>query len=146
MPIYIRDNIIVNPEGRYRLIDVQEVFFLPWIPRRLRVHNLGRIYFNLGFLDGPERWSRAFLDGYNHKLDDRVTVFELIKAARRHQQRKYRSRSKRCCKNSTEFVVVKENDLRGFKRRDFGWGVQEPEQAAYLPIFPASSTELLERG
>ncbi len=124
-----QDNIIVDSQGRYCLIDVQEVFFLPWLPRRLRVHNLGGIYFNLGFLDGPERWSGAFLDGYHHKSDGRVTVLELIKSARRHQQRKYRSRSRRCCKNSTEFVVVKENGLRGFRRRDFCWGVQELEQA-----------------
>lgn len=124
-----QDNIIVNPQGRYCLIDVQEVFFLPWIPHRLRAHNLGMIGFNIGLLDGPEKWSKALLEGYNDKSGDRVTVLELIKAGRRHQQRKYRSRLKRCCKNSTEFLIVREDGLKGYRRRDFSWGAKELEQA-----------------
>lgn len=123
------DNLIVSPAGRYCLIDVQEVFFSPWLPRRLRIFNLGRIYYNLGLPDRPQQWSRAFLAGYNDKLGDRVTASELTAAARRQQQRRHRSRSRRCCKNSTEFVVVKENDLKGFRRRDFSWDAQDLEQA-----------------
>jgi tRNA A-37 threonylcarbamoyl transferase component Bud32 len=119
------NNIIQTSEDQLCLIDVQEVFFLPWMPRRLRLSSLGKIYFNLCPPGGLGKWSTEFLAGYNQKKSDCVNVFELIKAAGRHQQRKYRSRSKRCCKNSTEFVVVKDSELKGYKRRDFGWGAKE---------------------
>ena len=123
------DNIIVNHENRCCLIDVQELFFFPWMPRWLRIYNLGRIYFNIGLLQGAEQWLKAFLDGYNQISDEHVTIVELTKAAQRNQRRKYRSRSRRCCKDSTEFVVVKSDDLKGFRRRDFSWDSQDLKQA-----------------
>ena len=123
------DNVIVDPQGRPCLVDVQEAFFLSWIPRRLRIRNLGRIFFNLGLLDGPRKWSAAFLNAYNAGLPDRLELSDLIQAAQRHQQRKYRSRSRRCCKNSTEFTVIRKQGLRGFKRRDFNWDVPDLERA-----------------
>ena len=123
------DNIIINSEGQACLIDVQEVYLLPWMPRWLRVRNLGWLCFNLGsFIDPLDRVAE-FLNSYNRKIFDQINIHELKKASDRHQQRKYRSRSKRCCKNSTEFVVVKGNEIKGFKRREFSWGVKQLQQA-----------------
>jgi len=122
-------NIIINPEGQACLIDVQEVYFMPWMPRWLRVSNLGKLYFNISPVDDSTKWLAGFIDGYNHKSGDQISAADLIKAAQHHQQRKYRSRSKRCCKNSTEFTVIKQSVMGGYKRRDFNWGAQELQRA-----------------
>jgi len=124
-----RNNIILTPEGRFRLIDVQEVIFLPWIPHRLRVHNLGRILFNFYSRSDPEQWAWELLKGYNKDAPKLLNASAVIKAAERHQQRRYRSRSKRCCKNSTEFVVVKSDDWKGYKRKTFQWRPMDLQQA-----------------
>jgi len=124
-----RKNFILTPEGELILLDAQEVYFLPWMPRWVRVNNLGRIIFNLCALDAPEPWVVKFLEGYNRGLSKSVNVSEVIEAARRHQRRRYRSRSKRCCKNSTQFEIVKNRQLQGYKRKDFSWGAQELQQA-----------------
>jgi len=123
------NNIIITPAGQFCLIDVQEVYFLPWLPRWLRVRNLAKIYLNLGPPHGSTKVTAEFLCAYNQALSDRVDVDELRNAAGRHQRRKYRSRSKRCCMNSTEFEVVKQSGLRGYQRRNFDWGLPELEQA-----------------
>jgi tRNA A-37 threonylcarbamoyl transferase component Bud32 len=124
-----RKNFILHPAGRLYLLDAQEVYFLPWMPRRLRINNLGRMIFSLCSLDDPEPWVVEFLEGYNRGPAKKVKVADVIAAARRHQQRCYRSRSKRCCKNSTQFEVLKNRHLRGYKRRDFKWGAHELQQA-----------------
>ena len=102
-----RKNFILNPEGQLYLLDAQEVYFLPWMPRRLRINNLGRIIFNLCSRDDPEPWVTKFLEGYHQGISKKVSLTEVIQAARRHQHRHYRSRSKRCCKNSTQFEIIK---------------------------------------
>ncbi len=124
-----RQNFILNPAGELYLLDVQEIYFLPWMPRRLRISNLGRIILNLCSLDDPEPWVVKFLEGYNRGLSKNVKVSEVITAARRQQRRRYRSRSKRCCKSSTQFEILKNRHLRGYKRRDFSWGTREIQQA-----------------
>ena len=124
-----RKNFILNPDGRLCLLDAQEVYVLPWVPRRLRLINLGRMIFNFCSLDNPELWVAEFLAGYKRSLATNVNISEAIEAARRHQNRRYRSRSKRCCKNSTQFEIIKTRHLRGYKRRDFNWGVQELQLA-----------------
>lgn len=120
-----RQNLIAGPDGRLYLLDVQEAYFLPWLPRRLRISNLGRVLFNFCSLDNPEPWARKFLAGYSGQAGEKVTVSELITAARRHQDRRFRSRSKRCCKNSTQFEVLAGPALRGYKRRDFNWTIRQ---------------------
>jgi tRNA A-37 threonylcarbamoyl transferase component Bud32 len=123
------ENIIIKNNGQPSLLDVQQVFFLPWLPRWLRLYNLGKLYFHLRSKPHPEGWVAALLGGYNEAGERPLTISELVRAAGRYQQRHYRSRAKRCCKNSTEFVVVKGNDFQGYKRRDFRWGPQELHQA-----------------
>ncbi|MBT8332760.1 MAG: lipopolysaccharide kinase InaA family protein [Deltaproteobacteria bacterium] len=124
-----RKNFILNPAGRFYLLDAQQVYFLSWMPRRMRINNLGRIFFNLCSLDDPEPWGTKFLEGYNQDLAKKVNVSEVIEAAWRHRHRRYRSRSKRCCKNSTDFEILKSRHLQGYKRRGFNWGAQELQQA-----------------
>jgi tRNA A-37 threonylcarbamoyl transferase component Bud32 len=124
-----RKNFILNPAGQLYLLDAQEVYFLPWMPRRLRINNLGRVIFNLCSLDDPEPWATKFLEGYQPGVSKKVNLTEVIAAARRHQLRHYRSRSKRCCKNSTQFEIIKNRHLHGYKRRDFNWGAPELQQA-----------------
>jgi len=119
------ENIIIKNNGQACLIDAQEVFFLPWLPLWLRLRNLGRLCFHLRSQVPPANWIRAFLGTYNEAGKRPVTVSELIRAIDRHEQRHYRSRAKRCCKNSTKFMVVKANDFRGYKRRGFRWGSRE---------------------
>lgn len=123
------ENIIIKSNGQPCLIDAQEVFFLPWLPRWLRVYNLGKLYFHIYSKPHPESWSLEYVSGYCEGGKRRLTVHELLRAADRHQHRHYRSRAKRCCKNSTEFVVVKERGFRGYRRRDFHWGPQEINKA-----------------
>jgi tRNA A-37 threonylcarbamoyl transferase component Bud32 len=124
-----RKNFILNPQGEHYLLDAQEVYFPPWIPQRLRVNNLGRITYSLCSLDDPKPWVTEFIAGYNQSASINVKVSEVIAAARAYQHRRHRSRSKRCCKNSTEFEILKNKRLRGYKRRDFSWGAQELKQA-----------------
>lgn len=123
------ENLIIKNNCQPSLIDVQEVFFLPWLPRRIRVYNLGKLYFRIRSQVKSESWTVAFLRGYNNMGTKQITVLDLHRAADRHQQIHYRSRSKRCCKNSTEFDVVKGINFRGYKRRSFHWGQQKLQEA-----------------
>jgi len=123
------ENLIVNDEGRISLIDVQEVFFLFRLPRWVRLHNLGKLFFYLRTRSLSEDWIKRFLEAYNQTEKRPITTLELSKAADRHQQTYYRSRTKRCCKNSTEFVVPKEYNFKGHKRRDFLWENRELRRA-----------------
>ncbi len=129
-----RKNFILNPDGQLYLLDAQEVYFLPWMPRRLKINNLGRVIFNLCSLDDPEPWATKFLEGYHQGVSKKVNLTEVIEAARRHQHRQYRSRSKRCCKNSTQFEIIKNRHLHGYKRRDFNWGAPQLQQALEMGL------------
>jgi tRNA A-37 threonylcarbamoyl transferase component Bud32 len=120
-----RKNLILDLDERLCLLDVQEAYFLAWLPRRLKISNLGRVLFNFCALDSPEPWARRFLEGYNQGGSEKVVPSEVIAAAARHQQRRFRSRSKRCCKNSTEFEIIYSRSLHGFKRRNFSWTLQQ---------------------
>jgi len=123
------ENLIIKNNGQPCLIDVQQVFFLPWLPHRICVYNLGKLYFRIRSQLQSESWTAAFLRGYNNVGKKQITILDLYKAADRHQQIHYRSRSKRCCKNSTEFAVIKGIDFHGYKRRSFHWDQQKLQQA-----------------
>ena len=124
-----RKNFLSGPAGEYYLLDSQEVYFLPWMPHRMRIYNLGRIICNLCSLDNPQPWVTPFLEAYNRSFSSIVSVAEAIRAAKGQRDRRRRSRAKRCCKDSTEFEVIKDSRLHGFKRRDFNWGIKEIQQA-----------------
>ena len=122
-------NIIMAPDGQPRLIDVQQVIFLPWLPHWLRLHNLGKLYFNICPLNDSANLAGKFIGGYNMVAKTAIDEVQLGKAARRHQHKKFRSRSKRCCRNSSEFEVVRNDGLKGYKRKSFHWDLQNLQQA-----------------
>lgn len=125
-----RKNFLLDPSGELILLDAQEVYFPPWLPRGLKVHNLGRIIFHCCALDDPGTRVIRFLDGYNEsRTGIRVNLPEALAAARRHRNRHYRSRTRRCCKNSTEFERLRLKRLRGYKRRGFAWEARDLEAA-----------------
>ena len=124
-----RKNFILSPQGQIFLLDAQEVYFLPWMPHWLKINNIGRTILNLCNLVDPKTWVAKFIEGYNQGLSKPVFVSEAIAALRRHQRRRYRSRSKRCCKNSSQFDKIKGRKLHGYKRKDFNWGTVELKQA-----------------
>jgi tRNA A-37 threonylcarbamoyl transferase component Bud32 len=123
------DNIIITPEGEIWLIDVQQIYILPWLPQRLRVSNLGKIYFQLRFCSDRVPSAEEFIAGYNSKSQTSIQPTELEKAARRHQNKKFSSRSKRCCRNSSEFMVVKNAGWKGYKRKSFDWEITDLRRA-----------------
>jgi tRNA A-37 threonylcarbamoyl transferase component Bud32 len=125
-----RKNFIVTPAGQFCLLDAQEVYFPVWVPHRMRINNLGRMIFNLCTLDDSQPWVEEFLAGYNRSPAKRVAAAEVIDAARRQRMRRYRSRSKRCLKNSSEFTILKNRHLRGYIRSGFSWRARELQQAA----------------
>ncbi len=114
-------NILVRPDKTLCIIDAQEVYFLPWMPRRWRINNLAGLYFHLKPSSRNPQWTDEYLSAYNHGQKLPVTASELSHAARCYQDKRFRSRTKRCCKNSTEFEILKYNNLCGYKRRDFTW-------------------------
>ena len=122
-------NILVRPDKTLCLIDVQELYFLPWMPRYWRINNLARLYFHLKPSFGDPQWTDEYLNTYNQGQTQPVTASELEYAARCYQDKRLRSRAKRCCKNSTEFEIIKHHNLRGFKRRDFIWNEHDLRNA-----------------
>lgn len=136
-------NIYIGRDGRPILLDSQEVYLLPWLPRWLKVRNLGQFWRQIraGFAD--EGVLEAFLKAYNAGQKPPVSAREVLKTADRSLERYYRSRSGRCVKNSTEFQVVKSDDgIRGFRRRGFEWGKDEL-QAALTHGTPVKDNKML---
>ena len=128
------NNIILRSDQELSLIDVQEVYFLPWLPRRWRIHNLGKLFFHLANNAEAARWLEAFLEGYYGGEKKPITVSELLRAVEDYEQHRLRSRAKRCCKNSTSFEIVKNHDLRGYRRRDFIWDAPQVHRALQQAI------------
>ena len=122
-------NVIIKPNGQSCLIDVQEVYILGRLPRWLRVSSLGKLFF--GFIPDRQekRWFTELLSAYNQLFKNRVNFAEVERAAQKHRKRYYRSRGKRCFKNSSEFAVVKLKGINGYKRKEFQWGKKEIENA-----------------
>lgn len=120
------ENIMIESSGHPVLLDAQEVYFFPRLPRKLKAANLGRLWRHIRSLPGCGASLEDFLEAYNSGQKKPVSAQEVNRAAGRSRERCFRSRSKRCFKNSSEFQVVKNRSgIRGFRRRDFQWGRQE---------------------
>jgi tRNA A-37 threonylcarbamoyl transferase component Bud32 len=123
-------NILLDHNGSPVLLDAQEIYFLPWLPRRLKVANLGQLWWHLSTRPGCPVTLVEFLTSYNNGRKGPVSAAEVEKIAHDRWSTYYRSRSKRCCKNSSEFQIVKNGrDFRGFRRRDFLWGKADLQAA-----------------
>ncbi len=119
-------NLIINPDGNPCLIDVQELFFFYFLPRSLRIFNLGKLFYYLDHQEGFKSWFVDLLAGYNLTAYSKggkksIKLEEVIKAALRCKNIRFRSRARRCCKNSSEFAVVKTKNLKGYIKRGFSW-------------------------
>lgn len=116
-------NVLLDHNHSPALLDAQEVYFLPWMPRRIRVSNLGNMWWHIQANSRVPIELEDFLAAYNSGADSALRADEIIKTMNRRQQRHFRSRSRRCCKNSSVFqVITNERGLKGFRRRDFSWG------------------------
>jgi tRNA A-37 threonylcarbamoyl transferase component Bud32 len=122
-------NIVIGPDGRPSLIDAQEVFFLPWLPAALRRRNLGCLLFYLQDNGRAPDWWTALIEAYNRGFRCAARVSQTDRAAAGHRLRRLRSRSKRCCRESTEFTAVRAGRLRGYRRRDFSLTFEETRAA-----------------
>ena len=122
-------NVIIKPNGQSCLIDVQEVYILGRLPRWLRVSSLGKLFFCFIPNRQEKRWFTELLGAYNKLFKNTVNLAEVERAAQKHRKRYYRSRGKRCCKNSSEFAIVKLKGINGYKRKEFQWGKKEIENA-----------------
>jgi tRNA A-37 threonylcarbamoyl transferase component Bud32 len=91
------------------------------LPRRL--WNLSHLFHSLRSMWGEEEQLR-FLDEYFEGRLDGPQKREILRqriypVMDRLRQRQWRSRTKRCLKESTEFTVQREKGIRYFHRRDF---------------------------
>jgi tRNA A-37 threonylcarbamoyl transferase component Bud32 len=111
-------NLMMKPNGRPALVDVQEIFFLKKIPKWLRSYNLGKLYLSLKSRLNRS-WFEAFLQAYNGKFRNDIHYDQIRKASHMHYRKHLKSRTKRCLKNSSEFEVLKSKGLKIFKRKDF---------------------------
>jgi tRNA A-37 threonylcarbamoyl transferase component Bud32 len=122
-------NLRLDANEGFALLDVQSVFFLNGLPRFLRRRNVGRLLMHCPGDQNTEQWRSAFLVGYNSGSSSPMQSHEIVAAAERQLERRYRSRTRRCCKDSSEFMRVRGPALRGYQRRDFNWGLAEIQEA-----------------
>ncbi len=128
------NNIILRSDNKLCLLDVQEVYFWPRLPRRWRIYNLGKLFYHLGNGTGAAGHYAEFLPEYNRGGNKPITAPDLLRAVEKYEQHRWRSRAKRCCKNSTEFEIIKSPDLRGCRRRDFMWDAPQMHLALQLAV------------
>ena len=114
-------NLIIDHNSNPHLIDVQEIYFWYKLPRFLRVNNLGLFFSHLNLHKFDRHLIDKFLFNYNLWFKKPVCLKKIILAANKYQKRHIRSRAKRCCMNSSEFTIIKNKNIKGFKKRDFSW-------------------------
>ena len=122
-------NIHLTPNQAHALLDVQSVFFLSRLPRLLRVRNLGRFSMHFLYPDGLSLWLQHLLAGYNANHVSPVNMEEVLASAQSQIERRYRSRTRRCLTDSSEFVRINDKGLRGFRRREFQLNLDMVETA-----------------
>jgi tRNA A-37 threonylcarbamoyl transferase component Bud32 len=108
------------------LTDLHRAKLMKSLSLHQRLWNLSHLFHSLRSMWGEEEQFR-FLDQYFEGRLDGSQKGEILHqkirpAMDRLQQRQWRSRTKRCLKESTEFTVQKETGFRYFHRRDFPLG------------------------
>jgi hypothetical protein len=105
------------------LTDLHRTKIVESLSLNQRLWNLAHLFHSLRTIWGESEQLR-FLDQYFDGISDgakkREILFERIYPSMdRLQKRQWRSRTKRCLKESTEFTVQKEREICYFHRRDF---------------------------
>jgi tRNA A-37 threonylcarbamoyl transferase component Bud32 len=108
------------------LTDYHHAKMMRPLPLNKRLWNLSHLFHSLRSMWG-QREQLQFLDHYFDEMPDesqrREILFQKIYPVMdRLQRRQWRSRTKRCLKESTEFTLQKEKGIRTFRRRDFPMG------------------------
>jgi tRNA A-37 threonylcarbamoyl transferase component Bud32 len=105
------------------LVDLHGAKLMKSLSLRQRLWDVSHLFHSLRSTWGEEEQLR-FLDRYfEGKSDDaqkrEMLHHEIYPIMNRLRQRQWRSRTKRCLKESTEFTVQREKRIRYFRRRDF---------------------------
>jgi len=108
------------------LTDLHRAKLMKSLSLHRRLWNLSHLFHSLRSMWGEEEQFR-FLDQYFEGRFDGSQKREILHqkihpVMDRLQQRQWRSRTKRCLKESTEFTVQREKGIRYFHRRDFPLG------------------------
>ncbi len=108
------------------LTDLHHAKIVKSLSLHQRLWNLSHLFHSLRSMWGEEEQLR-FLDQYFEGRLDRSQKREILHqkihpVMDRLQKRQWRSRTKRCLKESTEFTVQREKRVRYFYRRDFPLG------------------------
>jgi len=108
------------------LTDLHRAKLMKSLSLHRRLWNLSHLFHSLRSMWGDEEQFR-FLDQYFEGRFDGSQKREILHqkihpVMDRLQQRQWRSRTKRCLKESTEFTVQREKGIRYFHRRDFPLG------------------------
>ncbi len=108
------------------LTDLHGAKIVQSVSSRRRLWNLSHLFHSLRSMWGEEE-QLQFLERYFEGALDRSREREILYRKIRPimddlQVKQWRSRTKRCWKESTEFTVEKEREIRYFRRRDFPLG------------------------
>jgi tRNA A-37 threonylcarbamoyl transferase component Bud32 len=111
---------------RLFLTDLHRAKLMKSVDLHRRLWNLSHLFHSLRSMWGEEeqlRFLEHYFEGRLDRSQEREVLYQKIHPVMdRLQQRQWRSRTKRCLKESTEFTVQKEEKLRYFHRRDFPLG------------------------
>lgn len=114
--------LCVGREDALVLIDVHSCCFLPWMPRSLRLRDVAKLVHSLG-TRLPPQGVEALLSEYGAdalRLEAGEPVESLVlREVERIEERRLRSRSKRCLLPSSRFAVHRERGGTLFHLRDF---------------------------
>jgi len=105
------------------LIDLHRAKLLKSLSLRRRLWDLSHLFHSLRSMWGKDE-QLQFLDQYFEGKVEASQKREMLQqriypVMNRLQQRQWRSRTKRCLKESTEFTVQREKGIRYFRRRNF---------------------------
>ncbi|MBM4276287.1 MAG: hypothetical protein FJ130_00185 [Deltaproteobacteria bacterium] len=115
-------NFLWNGESFF-LVDLHRARLLRSLSLNQRLWNLSHLFHSLRSIWGEKEHLR-FLDRYFGGVSissqkKKKYLMKIHSSMDRLQKRQWRSRTKRCLKESTEFSVVKKNDRIVYRRREF---------------------------
>ncbi|OGP79279.1 MAG: hypothetical protein A2V86_08600 [Deltaproteobacteria bacterium RBG_16_49_23] len=141
-------NFLWDGESFY-LTDLHRARFLTSLSVDQRLNNLSHLFHSLRSAWGEREQSR-FLEGYFSgdpiPPQKRERFLQTIHSEMdRLQKRQWRSRTKRCLKNSTEFSTLKEKEIRYYHRRDFPLDRFTKIVEAHLQLVQEKPSELVKQ-
>lgn len=141
-------NFLWDGESLY-LTDLHRARFLTSLSVGRRLGNLSHLFHSLRSAWGERERSR-FLEGYFAEdptsLRQRERYLQTIHSEMEHlQKRQWRSRTKRCLKNSTGFSTLKGKGVRYYHRRDFPLDRIKKTVEAHLQLVRENPSKLVKQ-